>query len=309
MVPEVLRKRYPSSSSRVVGQHSSLFHSAMGKARLGALPWEEVERLAVREAVSLDTWQHSGLQFQQLGFGQRTEGYWEYPMRLPFLIRAVALPLQVEVGWWAVSRCIGRRICPLWSRCATGTWRCWPKPSCNCRNTSPDLIRCPWVPPCGINDRCPLPGGPDNSCQATLAMAMTPIPRIRTGDSMRAQQRCLAGVLCCLLGAGRGLRTLSRTVACPCATASPTGKKMPTAVSVRPGMNGYRPRSSTSAPAGTAMCWGWITAMAWPMPCMWEARPTASATCGPTAACRIPTVSPSPWRCMCVGAGSKKAGP
>ncbi|UMZ13447.1 IclR family transcriptional regulator [Pseudomonas sp. MPFS] len=96
VVPEVLRKRYPSSSSRVVGQHASLFHSAMGKACLGALPWEEVERLAVREAVSLDTWQHSGLQFQQLGFGQRTEGYWEYPMRLPFLIRAVALPLQVE---------------------------------------------------------------------------------------------------------------------------------------------------------------------------------------------------------------------
>ncbi len=30
------------------------------------------------------------------GFGQRTEGYWEYPVRLPFLIRAIALPVRAE---------------------------------------------------------------------------------------------------------------------------------------------------------------------------------------------------------------------
>ncbi|KTC29941.1 MAG: IclR family transcriptional regulator [Pseudomonas sp.] len=96
VVPEVLRKRYPSSSSRVVGQHASLFHSAMGKACLGALPWSEVQRLAARECVPIDAWQLPCVQFQHLGCGQRTEGYWEYPMRLPFLIRAVALPLLVD---------------------------------------------------------------------------------------------------------------------------------------------------------------------------------------------------------------------
>jgi len=30
------------------------------------------------------------------GFGQRTEGHWEYPVRLPFLIRAIALPVHAE---------------------------------------------------------------------------------------------------------------------------------------------------------------------------------------------------------------------
>ncbi|AQT08110.1 IclR family mhp operon transcriptional activator [Pseudomonas protegens] len=93
-VPEVLRKRYPSNS-RIVGQHASLFHSAMGKACLGALASAEVERLAEQEQVPAEARQQC-LESQHLGFGQRTEGHWEYPVRLPFLIRAVALPLQTE---------------------------------------------------------------------------------------------------------------------------------------------------------------------------------------------------------------------
>ncbi|MDP9535796.1 IclR family transcriptional regulator [Pseudomonas protegens] len=94
-VPEVLRKRYPNNS-RIVGQHASLFHSAMGKACLGALASDEVERLAERERVPAEDQQQACAQSQHLGFGQRTEGHWEYPVRLPFLIRAVALPLQAE---------------------------------------------------------------------------------------------------------------------------------------------------------------------------------------------------------------------
>ncbi|MGC5702841.1 IclR family transcriptional regulator [Pseudomonas sp. NFXW11] len=94
-VPEVLRKRYPHDS-RIVGQHASLFHSAMGKACLGALNGDEVERLALRERVAAEDRQRLCAQSRQLGFGQRTEGHWEYPVRLPFLIRAVALPLRAE---------------------------------------------------------------------------------------------------------------------------------------------------------------------------------------------------------------------
>ena len=43
-VPGVLRKRYPANRL-VVGQHASLFHSAMGKACLGELA-DSVRRLA-----------------------------------------------------------------------------------------------------------------------------------------------------------------------------------------------------------------------------------------------------------------------
>ncbi|NBF04523.1 helix-turn-helix domain-containing protein [Pseudomonas sp. Fl5BN2] len=94
-VPAVLRKRYPNNS-RIVGQHASLFHSAMGKACLGGLARDEVERLAARERVPTEDQLQTCAESQQLGFGQRTEGHWEYPVRLPFLIRAVALPLQAE---------------------------------------------------------------------------------------------------------------------------------------------------------------------------------------------------------------------
>ena len=30
------------------------------------------------------------------GFGHRAEGYWKSPVRLPFLIRAIALPVHAE---------------------------------------------------------------------------------------------------------------------------------------------------------------------------------------------------------------------
>ena len=94
-IPRVQRKLYPNNC-QIVGQHASLFHSAMGKACLTHLPAQEVQRLAHRDLVAADEQFHTCAQTQHQGFGQRTEGYWEYPMRLPFLIRAVALPIRVR---------------------------------------------------------------------------------------------------------------------------------------------------------------------------------------------------------------------
>ncbi|MGY4815616.1 IclR family transcriptional regulator [Pseudomonas chlororaphis subsp. piscium] len=92
-IPAVLRKRYPHNC-QIVGHYSSLFHSAMGKACLAELDHEQVQRLAVREQVPQEDQYRACEQSQHQGFGQRTEGYWEYPVRLPFLIRAVALPIR-----------------------------------------------------------------------------------------------------------------------------------------------------------------------------------------------------------------------
>ena len=94
-IPTVLRKRYPNNC-QIVGQHASLFHSAMGKACLAELAADEVQRLASREHVPADDQYRACEQSQHQGFGQRTEGYWEYPVRLPFLIRAVALPVRAN---------------------------------------------------------------------------------------------------------------------------------------------------------------------------------------------------------------------
>ena len=94
-IPGVLRKLYPNNC-QIVGQHASLFHSAMGKACLTQSPAEEVQRLAGREHVAADEQYRACEQSQHQGFGQRTEGYWEYPVRLPFLIRAVALPVRAN---------------------------------------------------------------------------------------------------------------------------------------------------------------------------------------------------------------------
>ncbi|WP_070095259.1 helix-turn-helix domain-containing protein, partial [Pseudomonas sp. GTC 16481] len=44
-IPQILRKRYPHTC-QIVGHHASLFHSAMGRACLGELGLEEVQRLA-----------------------------------------------------------------------------------------------------------------------------------------------------------------------------------------------------------------------------------------------------------------------
>ncbi|MCA4130363.1 helix-turn-helix domain-containing protein, partial [Pseudomonas aeruginosa] len=86
-VPGVLRKRYPANRL-VVGQHASLFHSAMGKACLGELADSEVRRLARQHQVDEDLWLRTREQAHGQGYGERTEGHWEYPVRLPFLIRA-----------------------------------------------------------------------------------------------------------------------------------------------------------------------------------------------------------------------------
>lgn len=94
-IPAVLRKRYPNNC-QIVGQYSSLFHSAMGKACLAELEPQQVERLAALERVPQEDQYQACEQSQHQGFGQRTEGYWEYPVRLPFLIRAVALPIRAE---------------------------------------------------------------------------------------------------------------------------------------------------------------------------------------------------------------------
>ena len=44
-IPLVLRKRYPNNC-QIVGHHASLFHSAMGRACLGEMHSDEVQRLA-----------------------------------------------------------------------------------------------------------------------------------------------------------------------------------------------------------------------------------------------------------------------
>ncbi|HHW2579231.1 TPA: IclR family transcriptional regulator [Pseudomonas aeruginosa] len=94
-VPGVLRKRYPANRL-VVGQHASLFHSAMGKACLGELADSEVRRLARQHQVDEDLWLRTREQAHGQGYGERTEGHWEYPVRLPFLIRTVALPVRAQ---------------------------------------------------------------------------------------------------------------------------------------------------------------------------------------------------------------------
>ena len=94
-IPQVLRKRYPHTC-QIVGHHASLFHSAMGRACLGELAVDEVQRLAAHERLRDDTVLRNIEEDAHKGFGQRTEGYWEYPVRLPFLIRAIALPVHAE---------------------------------------------------------------------------------------------------------------------------------------------------------------------------------------------------------------------
>lgn len=94
-IPQVLRKRYPSNC-QIVGHHASLFHSAMGRACLKELAVDEVQRLAVQERQAGESILRDIEEDGHKGFGQRTEGHWEYPVRLPFLIRAIALPVRVQ---------------------------------------------------------------------------------------------------------------------------------------------------------------------------------------------------------------------
>lgn len=91
--PEILKKRYPAN--RLLSPlKSSLCHSAMGKACLTALSTTEVERLASYHQLDAHTLSGLHQEVHSSGFGERTEGSWEYNVRLPFLIRAIALPLM-----------------------------------------------------------------------------------------------------------------------------------------------------------------------------------------------------------------------
>ncbi|MPS99009.1 MAG: IclR family transcriptional regulator [Pseudomonas sp.] len=94
-IPQVLRKRYPNNC-QIVGHYASLFHSAMGRACLGELGREEVQRLAADERLGDEAVMRNLEEDAHNGFGQRTEGFWEYPVRLPFLIRAIALPVHAD---------------------------------------------------------------------------------------------------------------------------------------------------------------------------------------------------------------------
>jgi DNA-binding IclR family transcriptional regulator len=68
----------------------------MGRACLGELDGDEVQRLASHQRLGDDSLLRDIEEDAHKGFGQRTEGHWEYPVRLPFLIRAIALPVRVE---------------------------------------------------------------------------------------------------------------------------------------------------------------------------------------------------------------------
>jgi len=92
-IPPCLRKYYPRQRLKIGSEQCSWRHSAMGQACVGALTPAKLHRLAgdlpsgeLSLAVLLQ-------QVRRRGFGQRTEGHWEYSARLPFSIRAIALPV------------------------------------------------------------------------------------------------------------------------------------------------------------------------------------------------------------------------
>ncbi len=86
------QKRYPKNY-QCFGDQPSLFHSAMGKACLAQLPDTEVYRLGLINSFEAAECHELCQKTRSMGFGERTLGYWEYPVKLPFLIRAVALPI------------------------------------------------------------------------------------------------------------------------------------------------------------------------------------------------------------------------
>jgi len=94
-VPECFRKRYPSHRL-VPGDQCSLQHSAMGQACLAALDEARAAHLTHARPAHEHAARRVRGQVQQRGFGERTEGYWEYRARLPFYIRAIALPIQQQ---------------------------------------------------------------------------------------------------------------------------------------------------------------------------------------------------------------------
>jgi len=96
VIPTCLRKRYPNHRL-ASGDKCSLMHSAMGQACLAALDETDLGHL-VRSQPLHETALTLRRRVKQRGFGERTEGYWEYRARLPFYIRAIALPVHGQGG-------------------------------------------------------------------------------------------------------------------------------------------------------------------------------------------------------------------
>jgi len=96
VIPTCLRKRYPSHRL-APGDKCSLVHSAMGQACLAALDEADLAHLARSQPLH-ESARHLRRRVKQRGFGERTEGYWEYRARLPFHIRAIALPVHGQDG-------------------------------------------------------------------------------------------------------------------------------------------------------------------------------------------------------------------
>jgi len=94
-IPPCLRKYYPRQRLKIGTEQCSWQHSAMGQACIAALNPAKLQRLLPYPPqpgeLSLSSLLHK---IRRRGFGQRTEGHWEYSTRLPFPIRAIALPIQ-----------------------------------------------------------------------------------------------------------------------------------------------------------------------------------------------------------------------
>ncbi|VTL97671.1 transcriptional regulator [Pseudomonas aeruginosa] len=95
-VPGVLRKRYPRPTGWWSASMPACSTRRWARLCLGELEDSEVRRLARQHQVDEDLWLRTREQAHGQGYGERTEGHWEYPVRLPFLIRAVALPVRVQ---------------------------------------------------------------------------------------------------------------------------------------------------------------------------------------------------------------------
>jgi len=95
-IPVCLRKYYPRQRLKIGTEHCSWQHSAMGQACINALNPTKLHRLARHLPQSEANLAALLQQVRRRGFGQRTEGYWEYSTRLPFHIRAIALPIQSQ---------------------------------------------------------------------------------------------------------------------------------------------------------------------------------------------------------------------
>jgi IclR family mhp operon transcriptional activator len=75
------------------GATPHLCHSAMGRALVGELDIDTRRQLAGQDRRLARELEAIQRQTRSAGCGIRTEGYWEYGWRLPFAIRALALPL------------------------------------------------------------------------------------------------------------------------------------------------------------------------------------------------------------------------